>query len=112
MPLQGRSNSTLWIEVLALFDAEDEQALFVRAVYDASPKGIRVMDQWVWEKYLRFKGGITIMAKSARTPAERPQNATQSFLGFINYDLTDEQFDAFDKIYPRSFPSVEIMNAF
>lgn len=104
MPKHGRSDADLWKEILSLFDSEAGESLFIRAVHYAAPVGIRVMDDWVWEKYLRQRKGMTIMPRKAQPGAQAPQAATAQFKGFVTFDLTDEQFSEFDAAFPRKFP--------
>lgn len=104
MPRHGRSDADLWKEVLSLFDSETGGPLFIRATQYASPRGIRVMDDWVWEKYLRQRKGLTIMPRGAKTPSSTPAQVTSQFKGFVTFDLTEDQFSEFDASFPKKFP--------
>lgn len=113
MPKQGRSLDQLWNEILSLFDNESEEDFFQRATYYANPGlGIAVMDQWVWEKYLRQRKGLEIMPRGkAKTSPSNPVT-TQSFKGFVSVDLSEDQFAAFDASYPKAYLNPKLFNEF
>lgn len=103
-----RSNATIWLEVVDYFDGMSPLEFFhhffvspMRFYYLGGP------DTWVFDKYLRQRGGITMAHKRAAKPAEK-QEIAPSFKGFISYELTDEQWDDFDKNFPRRFTSPAI----
>lgn len=113
MSRHGRSTSDLWLEILALFDNESSEDLFIRATYYASPGlGIVVMDQWVWEKYLRQRKGLEIMPRGKAKTSPSNYAATPGFKGFVNVDLSEEQFETFDRIYPKAYSAPGVFNEF
>jgi len=105
-----RSNATIWLEVLEYFDgmnpAEFYQHFFVspmRTYYLGGP------DTWVFDKYLRARKGIEMAHKRATTKPGQ-QDTSQTFKGFVSYDLTDDQWDEFDKSYPKAFTNPAVWN--
>lgn len=97
----------MWQEVMDCFNHETPEQMYFRVTELARPVGITVLEQWVFEKYIRTVRGITIMAKEARKSTSSDKAPTQAFRGFVNFDLDDEQYSAFDKVYPKSFPNAK-----
>ena len=59
-------------------------------------------DNWVFDKYIRLQRGFNMAHKRASSGrAELP--ATNTFKGFVSYDLSDLEWEDFDKSYPKAF---------
>lgn len=105
-----RSNATIWLEVVDYFDGMTPLEFFhhffvspMRHYYLGGP------DNWVFDKYLKQRMGLTMAHKRA-TKGKTEQQAPNIFKGFVSYDLTDEQWDEFDKLFPRGFTKPDIWN--
>jgi hypothetical protein len=107
MTTHGKTDATLWSEIVQHFGGMSPDVLYDHCTRYGPPRGITVTEQWLWDKLIRHWKGLTMARKKAEPSASSQHNAAQTFRGFVTIELTDKQFTEFDGIYPHEFPTTE-----